>query len=202
MCIRDRYNLTKFMRSNQGTLIHHKPLVSLGDRVSAGQVIADGSSTSEGELALGRNLLVAFMPFDGYNFEDAIVVSERLVKDDLLSSIHIHEYEVDARSTKLGEEEITRDIPNRSEESLRDLDDRGIVRFVADALRFYMQFHSRSDGFYGAFIHDALAVAAAARARPTRPPGRPGPRPRPRSGARPTPPATESPRGQRRPARS
>jgi DNA-directed RNA polymerase subunit beta len=129
---RQEYNLTKFMRSNQGTLIHHKPLVSLGDRVSAGQVIADGSSTSEGELALGRNLLVAFMPFDGYNFEDAIVVSERLVKDDLLSSIHIHEYEVDARSTKLGEEEITRDIPNRSEESLRDLDDRGIVRIGAD----------------------------------------------------------------------
>ena len=128
----DEYDLTKFMRSNQGTLIHHKPLVSLGDSVSAGQVIADGSSTSSGELAIGRNLMVAFMPFDGYNFEDAIVVSERLVKDDLLSSIHIHEYEVDARSTKLGDEEVTRDIPNRSEESLRDLDDRGIVRIGAD----------------------------------------------------------------------
>ena len=95
-------------------------------------MIADGSSTSQGELAVGRNLLVAFMPFDGYNFEDAIVVSERLVKDDLLSSIHIHECEVDARSTKLGDEEVTRDIPNRSEESLRDLDDRGIVRIGAD----------------------------------------------------------------------
>ncbi len=129
---KEEYDLTKFMRSNQGTLIHHKPLVSLGDKVSAGQVIADGSSTSEGELAIGRNLLVAFMPFDGFNFEDAIVVSERLVKDDLLSSIHIHEYEVDARSTKLGDEEVTRDIPNRSEESLRDLDDRGIVRIGAD----------------------------------------------------------------------
>ncbi|MGI9659096.1 MAG: DNA-directed RNA polymerase subunit beta [Gaiellaceae bacterium] len=128
----DEYELTKFMRSNQGTLIHHKPLVSLGDKVTAGQVIADGSSTADGELAIGRNLMVAFMPFDGYNFEDAIVVSERLVKDDLLSSIHIHEYEVDARSTKLGDEEVTRDIPNRSEESLRDLDDRGIVRIGAD----------------------------------------------------------------------
>ena len=126
------YPLVKFMRSNQGTLIHQRPVVGLGQDVSAGQVIADGSSTAEGELAIGRNLLVAFMPFEGYNFEDAIVVSERLVKDDLLSSIHIHEYEIDARSTKLGDEEITRDIPNRSEESLRDLDDRGIVRIGAE----------------------------------------------------------------------
>ena len=124
--------LVKFMRSNQGTLIHQRPIVSLGQQVSAGQVLADGSSTAMGELAIGRNLLVAFMPFEGYNFEDAIVVSERLVKDDLLSSIHIHEYEIDARSTKLGDEEITRDIPNRSEESLRDLDDRGIVRIGAE----------------------------------------------------------------------
>ena len=111
---RDEYDLEKFMRSNQGTLIHQKPTVRLGDKVKAGDVLADGSSTSEGELALGKNLLVAFMPFEGYNFEDAIVISERLVKDEVLSSIHIHEYEIDARSTKLGDEEITRDIPNRS----------------------------------------------------------------------------------------
>jgi DNA-directed RNA polymerase subunit beta len=126
------YDLTKFMRSNQGTLIHQKPIVGLGDRVHAGEVLADGSSTDSGELALGANLLVAFMPFEGYNFEDAIVISERLVKEDVLSSIHIHEYEIDARSTKLGDEEITRDIPNRSEESLADLDERGIVRIGAE----------------------------------------------------------------------
>jgi DNA-directed RNA polymerase subunit beta len=126
------YPMTKFMRSNQGTLIHQKPIVGLGDRVRAGQVLADGSSTDHGELALGANMLVAFMPWEGYNFEDAIVISERLVKEDVLSSIHIHEYEVDARSTKLGDEEITRDIPNRSEESLKDLDERGIVRIGAE----------------------------------------------------------------------
>ena len=129
---RDEYDLTKFMRSNQGTLIHHRPIVRQGDKVAAGQVLADGSSTDHGELALGANLLVAFMPFEGYNFEDAIVLSERLVKDEVLTSIHIHEYEIDARSTKLGDEEITRDIPNRSEESLRNLDDRGIVRVGAE----------------------------------------------------------------------
>src|SRR5918996_1253564 len=129
---REEYELEKFMRSNQGTLIHQKPVVRLGDKVKAGDVLADGSSTNEGELALGKNLLVAFMPFEGYNFEDAIVISERLVKDEVLSSIHIHEYEIDARSTKLGDEEITRDIPNRSEESLKDLDDRGIVRVGAE----------------------------------------------------------------------
>ncbi len=129
---RDEYDLTKFMRSNQGTLIHHKPIVRQGDRVEAGAVLADGSSTDHGELALGANLLVGFMPFEGYNFEDAIVLSERLVKEEVLTSIHIHEYEIDARSTKLGDEEITRDIPNRSEESLRNLDDRGIVRVGAE----------------------------------------------------------------------
>ncbi len=129
---KEEYPLTKFMRSNQGTLIHHKPIVALGDKVKAEQVLADGSSTDQGELALGANLLVAFMPFEGYNFEDAIVISERLVKEDVLSSIHIHEYEIDARSTKLGDEEITRDIPNRSEESLKDLDERGIVRIGAE----------------------------------------------------------------------
>jgi DNA-directed RNA polymerase subunit beta len=129
---REEYDLTKFMRSNQGTLIHHKPIVRLGETVKAGAVLADGSSTDHGELALGANLLVAFMPFEGFNFEDAIVISERLVKQDVLTSIHIHEYEIDARSTKLGDEEITRDIPNRSEESLRNLDDRGIVRIGAE----------------------------------------------------------------------
>jgi DNA-directed RNA polymerase subunit beta len=129
---REDFTLTKFMRSNQGTLIHHKPVVRLGDKVKAGEVLADGSSTDDGELALGANLLVAFMPFEGFNFEDAIVISERLVKDDILSSIHIHEYEIDARSTKLGDEEITRDIPNRSEESLAQLDERGVVRMGAE----------------------------------------------------------------------
>ncbi len=129
---REEYHLTKFMRSNQGTLIHQKPVVGLGDKVKAQQVLADGSSTDGGELALGANLMVAFMTFEGYNFEDAIVLSERLVKDDVLSSIHIHEYEIDARSTKLGDEEITRDIPNRSEESLANLDDRGVVRIGAE----------------------------------------------------------------------
>ena len=103
-----------------------------GQKVAAGEVLADGSSTDMGELALGKNLLVAFMSWEGYNFEDAIILSERLVKDDVLSSIHIHEYEVDARSTKLGDEEITRDIPNRSEESLRNLDENGIVRIGAE----------------------------------------------------------------------
>ena len=129
---RDEYPLTKFMRSNQGTLIHQKPVVTLGDKVKRGEVLADGSSTDGGELALGANLLVAFMPWEGFNFEDAIVISERLVKDDVLSSIHIHEYEIDARSTKLGDEEITRDIPNRSEESLANLDERGVVRIGAE----------------------------------------------------------------------
>ena len=129
---REEYALTKFRRSNQGTLIHQKPVVALNEKVKSGQVLADGSSTDGGELALGANLLVAFMPFEGYNFEDAIVLSERLVKDDVLSSIHIHEYEIDARSTKLGDEEITRDIPNRSEESLANLDDRGVVRIGAE----------------------------------------------------------------------
>ncbi|HUP32728.1 MAG TPA: DNA-directed RNA polymerase subunit beta [Gaiellaceae bacterium] len=129
---REEYALTKFMRSNQGTLIHQKPVVELNEKVKSGQVLADGSSTDGGELALGANLMVAFMTFEGYNFEDAIVLSERLVKDDVLSSIHIHEYEIDARSTKLGDEEITRDIPNRSEESLANLDDRGVVRIGAE----------------------------------------------------------------------
>jgi DNA-directed RNA polymerase subunit beta len=120
------------MRSNQGTLIHQKPLVSSGQKVGKGDVLADGSSTDRGEMALGKNLMVAFMSWEGYNFEDAIILSKRLVRDDELTSIHIEEYEIDARTTKLGDEEITRDIPNRSEESLRNLDDRGIVRVGAE----------------------------------------------------------------------
>ena len=128
----DEYSLVKFTRSNQGTLIHQKPIVDVGEKVDDGTVLADGSSTDQGELALGKNLLVAFMSWEGYNFEDAIILSERLVKDDVLSSVHIEEYEVDARTTKLGDEEITRDIPNRSEESLKDLDERGIVRIGAE----------------------------------------------------------------------
>jgi DNA-directed RNA polymerase subunit beta len=129
---RDEYDLQKFMRSNQGTLIHQKPLVGTGEKVEAGDVLADGSSTDKGEMALGKNLMVAFMSWEGYNFEDSIILSNRLVKDDELTSIHIEEYEIDARTTKLGDEEITRDIPNRSEESLRNLDDRGIVRIGAE----------------------------------------------------------------------
>jgi DNA-directed RNA polymerase subunit beta len=129
---RDEYELQKFMRSNQGTLIHQKPRVTTGQTVKKGDVLADGSSTDQGEMALGKNLMVAFMSWEGYNFEDAIILSKRLVSDDELTSIHIEEYEIDARTTKLGEEEITRDIPNRSEESLRNLDDRGIVRVGAE----------------------------------------------------------------------
>ena len=130
----EHYELHKFTRSNQGTLIHQKPIVAKGQPIEQGDVLADGSSTDNGELALGSNMLVAFMSWEGYNFEDAIIISERLVKDDLLSSIHIEEYEVDARATKLGAEEITRDIPNRSEESLKDLDERGIVRIGAEVM--------------------------------------------------------------------
>ena len=128
------YELQKFMRSNQGTIIHHKPRVRTGQKVKPGELLADGSSTDRGEMALGKNLMVAFMSWEGYNFEDAIILSKRLVQDDELTSIHIEEYEVDARTTKLGEEEITRDIPNRSEESLRNLDDRGIVRVGAEVI--------------------------------------------------------------------
>jgi DNA-directed RNA polymerase subunit beta len=126
------YKLQKFRRSNQGTCINHKPIVTQGQAVKKGQVLADGPSTERGELALGKNMLVAFMPWEGHNYEDAIVISERLVKDDVLTSIHIEEHEVDARDTKLGAEEITRDIPNVSEEILKDLDDRGIVRIGAE----------------------------------------------------------------------
>ena len=127
-----RHELLKFQRSNQNTCINQKALVSPGDKVKKGQVLADGPSTDGGEIALGKNLLVAFMCWEGYNFEDAIIVSERLVKDDVLTSVHIHEHEVDARDTKLGPEEITRDIPNLSDEIMADLDDLGIVRVGAE----------------------------------------------------------------------
>ncbi len=127
----DIYQLTKFKRSNQNTCINQKPIVRKGDRVSKGQVLADGPCTEKGELALGRNVLVAFMPWRGYNFEDAILVSERLVKDDYYTSIHIEEFEIEARDTKLGPEEITRDIPNVSESFLKDLDEAGIIRIGA-----------------------------------------------------------------------
>ena len=126
------YKLLKFERSNQDTCINQKPRVAEGDRFRKGDVLADGPSTDGGELALGKNLLVAFMPWEGYNFEDAIILSERLVRDDVLTSIHIHEHEIDARDTKLGPEEITRDIPNLSEEILKDLDERGIIRIGAE----------------------------------------------------------------------
>ena len=126
------YKLLKYRRSNQGTCQNQKPIVEAGDKVVKGQVIADGPSTEAGEIALGKNLVVAYMPWEGHNYEDAIILSERLVKQDVLTSIHIEEHEVDARDTKLGAEEITRDIPNVSEEILKDLDERGIVRIGAE----------------------------------------------------------------------
>ncbi|MEP6704104.1 MAG: DNA-directed RNA polymerase subunit beta, partial [Acidobacteriota bacterium] len=127
----DIYSLVKFKRSNQNTCINQRPIVGVGEHVTKGQVIADGPCTDRGELALGRNVLVAFMPWRGYNFEDAILVSERLVKDDYYTSIHIEELEIEARDTKLGPEEITRDIPNIGENMLRDLDESGIIRIGA-----------------------------------------------------------------------
>lgn len=126
------YKLWKFVRSNQGTCITQKPIVNLNDKVEKGQIIADGPATEQGEIALGRNVLVGFMPWEGYNYEDAILISERLVKDDVYTSIHIEEYEAEARDTKLGPEEITRDIPNMGEDSLKDLDERGIIRIGAE----------------------------------------------------------------------
>ncbi|SDP61530.1 DNA-directed RNA polymerase subunit beta [Halobacillus sp. SY10] len=128
----DRYRLQKFIRSNQGSCYNQRPIVSKGDRVKQGEILADGPSMDMGELALGQNPLVAFMTWDGYNYEDAIIMSERLVKDDVYTSIHIEEYESEARDTKLGPEEITRDIPNVGEDALRDLDDRGIIRVGAE----------------------------------------------------------------------
>ncbi|MDQ3965846.1 MAG: DNA-directed RNA polymerase subunit beta [Actinomycetota bacterium] len=128
----DEYRLRKFARSNQGTCVNQRPLVKEGEEIEAGTILADGSSTDQGELALGKNLLVAFMPWEGFNFEDAIIISERLVKDDVLTSIHIEEYEVQARDTKLGPEEITRDIPNASDDVLMNLDADGIIRIGAE----------------------------------------------------------------------
>jgi DNA-directed RNA polymerase subunit beta len=127
----DIYQLIKFKRSNQNTCINQKPVVREGDRVIKGQVIADGPCTEQGELALGRNVLVAFMPWRGYNFEDAILISEKLVREDYYTSVHIEEFEIEARDTKLGPEEITRDIPNVSEHALRDLDESGVIRIGA-----------------------------------------------------------------------
>jgi DNA-directed RNA polymerase subunit beta len=130
----DIYRLSKFQRSNQNTCINQRPLVRVGDKINAGDIIADGPSTDLGELALGRNVLVAFMPWNGYNFEDSILISERIVRDDVFTSIHIEEFEVMARDTKLGPEEITRDIPNVGEEALRNLDEAGIVAIGAEVL--------------------------------------------------------------------
>ena len=130
----ETYFVEKFVRSNQGTSRNQKVVVSVGDKLEAGAVVADGASTEMGEMALGKNLLVAFMSWEGHNYEDAIILSQRLVQDDVLTSIHIEEYEVDARDTKLGAEEITRDIPNVSEEVLADLDERGIIRVGADVV--------------------------------------------------------------------
>ena len=128
----DIYSLLKFQRSNQNTCINQRPLVQVGDLINYGDIIADGPATEDGELALGRNVLVAFMPWNGYNFEDSILISERIVKDDVFSSIHIEEFEVMARDTKLGQEEITRDIPNIGEEALRNLDEAGMVYIGAE----------------------------------------------------------------------
>ncbi|MBO5142662.1 MAG: DNA-directed RNA polymerase subunit beta [Clostridia bacterium] len=128
----DTYNLIKFKRSNQGTCSNQRPIVSVGEKIKAGQTIADGASTDQGELALGKNILIGFMNWEGYNYEDAILINERLVKEDVLTSIHIEEYDCESRDTKLGPEEITRDIPNVGEDALKDLDDRGIIRIGAE----------------------------------------------------------------------
>ena len=129
---RDVYKLTKFSRSNQSNCYNQRPIVFKGDRVEAGEVIADGPSTSNGELALGKNPLIGFMTWEGYNYEDAVLLSERLVQDDVYTSIHIEEYEAEARDTKLGPEEITRDVPGVGDDALKDLDERGIIRIGAE----------------------------------------------------------------------
>jgi DNA-directed RNA polymerase subunit beta len=126
------YYLKKFVRSNAGTCINQQPLCNVGDEVKAGDIVADGSATDKGEIALGKNVLVAFMPWFGYNFEDAIIISEKLAKEDTFTSIHIEEFEITARDTKLGKEEITRDIPNVSEDALVNLGDDGIIRIGAE----------------------------------------------------------------------
>ena len=129
---KDVYHLTKFMRSNQSNCYNQKPIVFKGDHVEAGEVIADGPSTYQGELALGKNPLIGFMTWEGYNYEDAVLLSERLVQDDVYTSIHIEEYEAEARDTKLGPEEITKDVPGVGDEALKDLDERGIIRIGAE----------------------------------------------------------------------
>jgi DNA-directed RNA polymerase subunit beta len=126
------YDLIKFRKTNQGTCINLKPIVSSGDRVEKGQVLCEGYATQKGELALGRNMKVAFMPWKGYNFEDAIVISEKVVREDIFTSIHIDEYSLDVRDTKLGTEELTNDIPNVSEEATKDLDENGMIRIGAE----------------------------------------------------------------------
>jgi len=128
----DNYHIIKFMRSNQGTCINQRPIVSYGERVEKGQVIADGPATCDGEISLGKNVLIGFMTWEGYNYEDAVLINERLVKEDMFTSIHIEEYEIESRDTKLGPEEITRDIPNVGEDALKELDDRGIIRVGAE----------------------------------------------------------------------
>ncbi len=127
----DEYPLLKFKRTNQGTCFNQKPVVEQGDKIKAGDVLADGPATENGRLALGKNILVAFMPWMGYNFEDAILISEKLVKEDTFTSVHIEQFEIEARETKLGRETITRDIPNLSEKAFRDLDADGVVRLGA-----------------------------------------------------------------------
>ena len=128
----DSYRLINLLRSNNSTCITQRPIVNKGQRVRQGQVLTDGPCTDQGELALGQNVLVAFMPWGGYNYEDAILLSERLVKDDVFTSIHIEEFDKEARDTKLGPEEITRDIPNVGEDMLKDLDEDGIIRIGAE----------------------------------------------------------------------
>jgi DNA-directed RNA polymerase subunit beta len=125
------YKLTKFQKTNQGTSINIRPIVKMGDKVKKGQVLSEGYATQDGELALGKNMKVAFMPWNGYNFEDAIVISERVVREDVFTSIHIDEYTLDVRETKLGSEELTPDIPNVSEEATKDLDENGLIRIGA-----------------------------------------------------------------------
>src|SRR5437667_5933460 len=127
----DIYRLTKFRRSNQDTCLNQRPIVTEGQKVKKGQVIADGPATREGELALGRNVLCAFMPWGGYNFEDAILVSEKIAKEDIFTSIHIEEFELQVRDTKRGVEEITREIPNVSEDAVKNLDEEGVIRVGA-----------------------------------------------------------------------
>ena len=128
----ENYELIKFLRSNAGTCINQRPIVNVGETVTKGQVIADGPATANGEIALGKNMLIGFTTWEGYNYEDAVLINERLVKEDIYTSIHIEEYEIEARDTKLGPEEITRDIPNVGEDVLKELDERGIIRVGAE----------------------------------------------------------------------